>query len=63
MNSATAPITTSLVNDKALDPCDVANPLAASFDPMENDIKNERIIVKNTHRSILYFTNKKFELN
>ena len=45
MNSAIEPRIASYVKEAALDPKDVAKPFAASFAPIEKDIKKLNVIV------------------
>ena len=56
INSEKDPITTSFLRDSALDPYDVANPFAASFDPIENDINRLSIITNIIQMSILFIS-------
>jgi len=60
MNSEMDPIITSFLRESALDPYDVANPFAASFDPIENDIKRLSIITNIIQMSILYISKLNF---
>jgi len=55
INSDIAPIITSFFRERAFEPYDVANPFAASFDPIENDIIRLKIITNIIQISIFIF--------